>query len=227
MCLTNDLLKYSRYFCNHMSINPKYVNGLEKSLFCINCQFKNRIDHLGIYGNTDGKFFAIVKCYDCDKLSFLEYGNASHGSSSGYTLSDGSVPVKLLRVYPSAVESNSKDVPPKITKSYLEGIVCLESNAPNGAVALFRRALQQICIDLGASEDDRLEDQVKKLPDVIRPNATEIRKYGNFGVHEDKRGIIIDVTIPQAKSIKLFLERIFLEIYQHPAQLKRLKDERM
>ena len=46
---------------------------------------------------------------------------------------------------------------------YLEGIQCLNFKAPNGAVALFRRALSQVCIDLGADSKQTLNKQIEIL----------------------------------------------------------------
>ena len=108
----------------------------------------------------------------------------------------------------------------------MEGTRCLDANAPNGAVAMFRRALQQICVRLGAVPTDNLIDQIKILPSDVKPTATEIREWGNLGVHEDNSGKILDVKKPEAEAVKQFIERVFLVIFQHPAQLKKLQQKR-
>ena len=63
---------------------------------------------------------------------------------------------------------------------------------------MFRRSLQQICIQKGANKEARLEDQIKVLPMEIRPSATQLRKWGNLGAHEDKNGVIESVKIKDA-----------------------------
>lgn len=203
-------------------------SNLIDTLYCIQCETKTRIEYQTIIENNDETFFAIAKCIDCDRLTMFHYDEyyKHHGEKKPLIGGAISISVELLRSYPNQSETDTLDVPKKIAKSYLEGVRCLDANSPNGAVTMFRRALEQVCLKLEADPQDRLEDQVKVLPSDIRPDATEIRKWGNLGGHEDNTGKIVEVSITQAKSIKQFIERVFLVVFQHPEQLKKLSTQR-
>jgi len=138
----------------------------------------------------------------------------------------GTTDVKLVTVFPKYSESKAENVPPKILDSYQEGLRCMDNNAPNGAAGMFRKALQQVCVNLGADKNDRLEDQVKVLPQVIQPTGTELRKWGNLGSHEDSKGIIDSVKIPDAELAKEFIERVFYTVYEFPAKIKKSQQKR-
>ena len=207
-------------------LSPSGFSGLDKSLFCSECKVKTRIEYQAIYSNNDETYFAIVKCIDCNKLTFLQYGDVYRNEKKRPLIIGVQTSVELLHSYPIKSEVKIEDVPPKIAKSYLEGVRCLDANSPNGAVSMFRRALSQVCVKLKANPKDRLVDQIKVLSNDIRPTASEIKAWGNLGAHEDNTGKIIDVSMKQAESNKRFIERVFYVVYQHPAELNKLQKER-
>ena len=211
-----------------MSLNPNIFNGLLTSLFCSDCKVKTRIEYQTIRSNNNRTYFAIVKCIDCNKLTFLHYGDVHRNDKETRfaMVAGGRIPVELIFSFPNQSETKVEDIPKKIAASYLEGVRCLDANAPNGAVGMFRRALQQICVEGGANPRDRLTDQLKILPADAKPTAIEIKEWGNLGVHEDSDGIITEITISQAESIKTFLERVFMVAYQHPAALRKSQNAR-
>ena len=211
----------------HKRLYEKNFLDLQKSLWCPNCKAKTRISYNTILRNIDKTYFSIVNCNDCNRLSFLHYGyTRREGSGFIIRFSDSATPVDLLYTYPTNFPSNLVNIPSNMVDFYLEGIHCLNSNAPNGAVALFRRVLSQVCIDLGADPKQMLNKQIEILPDGLKPAAHEIRSWGNLGVHEDKSGIINAVPINVAESIKEFLEQVFVVIYDHPSKIKKLQKER-
>lgn len=211
----------------HKRLYEKNFRYLQKSLWCPKCKSKTRISYKTILPNIDKTYFSIVNCNDCNRLSFLHYGYMRRdGGGFIIRFSDSVTPVELLHTYPSNFTSNLVNIPSNIADFYLEGIRCLNSNAPNGAVALFRRALSLICIDLGADSNQVLNKQIEILPDELKPTAHEIRSWGNLGVHEDKSRIIDAVPINIAKYIKEFLEQVFFVIYDHPSKIKKLQKER-
>ena len=73
----------------------------------------------------------------------------------------------------------------------------------------------------GSDPKDILENQVKVLPIEIRPTATELRRWGNLGAHEDKNGVIESVKMNDAKLAKEFLERVFYTVFEYPEKIKQ------
>lgn len=213
------------------NFEPSSFKGLFHSLYCPECKVKTRIEYEYIAENNDHTYFAMARCIDCERMTFFQYKDKERDSVLDELMpefKDNSKIqfVELIHAFPFSSEIKIEDIPDKISKSYLEGVRCLDSNAPNGAVSMFRKFLQQICVDLGADSSKRLVDQISILPSEIIPTATEIRQWGNLGTHEDNLNKVIEVTSEQAQSIKKFLERIFLIQFQHPAEIKRLQDTR-
>lgn len=206
-------------------ILENHLDGLEKSLFCPNCKAKTRIKYQILLDNDDDTIFTIAECIDCNRLTFMQY-EKQFDKNVRFHHPAAPLLVKLIYSYPNVSETKISDVPKKIVNSYLEGVRCLDANAPNAAVAMFRRSLQRVCVEAGAKSHDRLVDQIKILPEIARPTAKEIKDWGNLGVHEDSNGRIEEVTKLQAERVKIFLERVFLIIYQHPAELKQSQKER-
>jgi len=209
-----------------MSKLPKRsLDGLEKSLFCPNCKAKTRINYKVILKNDDQTIFTIAECIDCNRLTFMLYKMVDDGVRFHHP--SYSAPVKLIYSYPNMSETKISNIPKKIASSYLEGVRCLDANSPNGAVTMFRRSLQQICVEKGANPKDRLVDQIKVLPEQVRPTAKEIKAWGNLGAHEDSNGKVEEVNKEQADAIKRFLEGVFLVVYQHPIELEHLRGQRV
>jgi len=103
-------------------------------------------------------------------------------------------------------------------------VICLNSNAPNGAVAVFRRTLQKICIDKGAIQGEKLANQITVLGTDLQNESFELKQWGNLAAHPD--AIIQDVTIDDATEMKGFLERVVYVMYELPAKLDRSRTNR-
>jgi hypothetical protein len=206
-------------------IDPSILNGIPNLLYCPDCKARTRINYEIALLNNDKTYFAIAKCIDCKRLTIMHCKAMPSDKEKplGYRRT---IPVNIIYTYPLVSETKTDDIPPKIVNSYLEGVRCLDANAPNGAVTMFRRSLQQICVEKGANPKDRLVDQIKVLPEQVRPTAKEIKAWGNLGAHEDSNGKIEEVNKEQADAIKRFLESVFMVVYQHPIELERLKGQR-
>ena len=210
------------------SLDERSFDGLECSLYCAKCKVRTRIEYLYITNNNNRTYFAIAQCIDCEGLTFFQYQQKLHAGINLVTtqIANAVTEVELIYSFPFTSEVKIDDVPEKFAKTYLEGVRCLDANSPNGSVAMFRRTLQQICVERGADPSKKLVNQIEVLPIEVKPTADEIREWGNLGAHEDNSGKVIDVNRTQAESIKRFLEQIFLVLYQHPAELKRLQKAR-
>lgn len=198
--------------------------GIMTSAYCSKCRVRTRIDYKHMTQNNDDTYFAITVCIDCNNVTILQYKTKE--TITRPRRKPNCEIVELIYSYPCSSELQTEDLPENIIKSYIEGVNCLNANAPNGSVVMFRRTLQQICVKLGANPTDDLVEQIKKLPKEIDDAATEIRKWGNLASHEDNRGIIPSISNEDAESIKRFLERIFLIVYKHPGEIERSKNKR-
>jgi len=134
------------------------LEGLEKIHFCPNCKSNNQIDYERYFHEdvTTDKTFVFGYCHICLKLFVFLYKPRQIDPNQPIpymgTAHVPKIQVELESVYPVSMPELSKDVPPNISKTYEEGVICLNSNAPHGAVAVFRRTLQKICIDKGATQ---------------------------------------------------------------------------
>ena len=97
---------------------------------------------------------------------------------------------KIYGTYPVISKiTKPNGVSDSIWEDYVEGVICLSANAPKGAVTLFRRATQNLVLELGANKDLKLYAQIKELKDkgIISDHlsdiATELRLWGNDRFH--------------------------------------------
>ena len=201
-----------------------YFSDYLKNDYCHNCKSKTQRDYLEkpLHDPITEEYFIFAECNVCKKkfLYIYEDDEPKGEIFPKARVSGGITKVKLVRVFPKYSTSKTDYVPKKISETYDEALRCMDNYAPNGAVAMFRRALQQICIKKEANKGERLEDQVNVLPEDIRPSATELRQWGNLGAHEDNKGIIDSVKMSDANLAKEFLERVFYAVYEYPEKLK-------
>jgi Domain of unknown function (DUF4145) len=80
----------------------------------------------------------------------------------------------------------------KVARDIEEGIRAANAGCPRASVVMLRRAIEQICLELGAKKKDRLVDKIEKLKTmglisvVIASTAHAIRAFGNdYGAHPD------------------------------------------
>jgi len=207
---------------------PNWTNYVEND-YCYNCKSKTQRDYIVGWEHdpvTD-EYFILAKCHVCEKKFVYVYeDDIPKGIKFPTSRVSGTTKVRLVTVFPKFFESKIRGVPKNAVKSYQEGLRCLSINSPNGAVAMFRKCLQQICVEQGAKKGQRLVDQVKILPQDIRPSATELKQWGNLGAHEDDKGIILDVKMVDAILAKEFLDRVFYRIYEYPLKIKKSQMKR-
>jgi len=211
-----------------MSRGPGWKNYLEND-YCYNCKSKTQRDYLQRWEHDPitNEYFILAKCHVCEKKFLYVYEeDVPKGIRFPSSVVTGITRVKLVTTFPKFSESNVNEVPEKIANSYSEGLRCMDNDAPNGATGMFRRALQQVCVERGAKKGVRLEDQVKVLPIDIRPSATELRKWGNLAAHEDSKGIIESVKMLDAELAKEFIEKVFYSVYEYPSKIKKSQKKR-
>ncbi len=171
--------------------------------------------------SDEGLFYQIVECSNekCNrKMLFVHKQTRNPGRVSVVVI------LKLIHQYPNADEKVDASIPEDIRESYVQGIRCLNADAPLGAVTCFRRALQQICKDKGATATG-LKNQIDEIiPAPYKELTTEIREWGNLGAHPDD--VILEVTKEDAVEIRDFIKSVFEIIYIVPEKVKERKNKR-
>ena len=109
-------------------------------------------------------------------------------------------------------------VPDSIVADYNEAVVCLQLYAYKAAAAMARRAVQGVCLDLGADPKSRLFDQIDALNDKgeftnrLRKLAHRTRLFGNTGAHPGSDGL--DSVEPgEAEQAVAFVEHLLQHVY--------------
>lgn len=84
--------------------------------------------------------------------------------------------------YPLYSEEVPVELPPNVKSAFKEAISCYGAGAPNGALLMCRRAIQEALDDLGARKGD-LPTQLKDLADrnVITPDLKEWADHAQIG----------------------------------------------
>jgi len=201
--------------------------------YCPRCDGRTQRDIVTqlYYDQTNQEYFQLVSCHQCEKIFLFIYQVQGNLNPTGMTTiaRTGNKPrLSLKKIIPSVDFKKANSYAPKnVQKFYEEAMACLIANAPNGAVAMLRRTLQEICIDLGADPDKDLYEQInKKINPIVLPEAAETRFWGNLGTHPDKKQIISDVSIKDAKTTVEFLDRIIYQHYEYPSKIGDSKDKR-
>jgi hypothetical protein len=126
--------------------------------------------------------------------------------------------------YPPSIPKVDQSVPQKIASDYVSAVNCMAIGENKPAVSMFRRVLQQLLIDKGASHKARIVDQIDDLAtkNVIDPAlkewAHEIRLWGNMGAHPDSDGLD-EISTEEVVEVRNFLDRMFEYLYIMPAKL--------
>ena len=113
------------------------------------------------------------------------------------------------------------DVPPKIRSTIEEALDCYSVEAFNGFAAVCRRALQEICDDLGAEHQPKIEIQINqacimaKLDDRLKEALKVVMLTGHDGAHAN----LPSVNQERASLILKILSDVTHELYTRPGRL--------
>lgn len=170
-------------------LSSKKVNKeIDQRNFCPYCENKTLREEACVYEGETNIYplhsFRIRRCLFCKKLSFVHFWDYRRGNP----------PVSqtfIVNSYPSKhiAEIQTMQIPNKIKADYIEGITALMNSCFKSACVMFRRAVQNAVIELGASKKKGLEDQIDQLERkrIITPElkdlAHQMRVIGNLGAH--------------------------------------------
>lgn len=209
-------------FTNHVGIE-----------YCPNCDGRTQrdVETQLFYDQTNQEYFQLVSCHQCKKVFFFIYevqGNLTPDEVHLNFQAGTKSTLNLKKIFPSVdFKKANSHATRGIKNFYEEAMRCLVANAPNGAAAMLRRTLQEICVELGADTSKTLNDQInEKINPIVLPEATETRFWGNLGAHPDKKQIIPDVSLEDAKMAVEFLDRIIYQHYEYPAKIGSSKNKR-
>lgn len=204
-------------------------DGVLEKDYCPNCKSNNQIDYEGKFTHdrlTD-HYFIFATCHLCDKVFMYEYMEKKRNKSepkariiSPY----GFMELELVYRYPTNDAITYDSVSPDVKNSYLEAVRCLNIGASNAAVTMFRRTLQQICKEKGATKRD-LRDQIDEIivPE-LKDEAHELRLWGNLGAHPDE--IVPSVELEDAIQLQEFIDKFLYAFYEYPSKIKKVQDKR-
>ena len=201
--------------------------GILETDYCTVCKSKNQIDYDDNYAfdSTTCHYFMFGKCHICKKIFMYEYNEKTSSKFSIAKVAGGYTDVEFVYRYPANEPTVYDNVPNDIKKSYIEGVNCLNINAPNAAVTMFRRTLQQVCKDKKTTKKE-LKDQIDEMiPQELKDTARELRLWGNLGAHPDD--FIGSVSIDDAKEFQEFIDKVLYSLYEYPAKIQGKQTKRL
>lgn len=121
------------------------------------------------------------------------------------------------------------DVPTHIAATATEACLCLGSGAPRGAVALARAVVEAVAKDKGIRKGN-LESKIDAMhaaghiSEAMREAAHEVRFAGNEAAHGDL--VSEPLTEENAEEIVALMSTILQRVYQEPARVARIREQR-
>jgi len=137
--------------------------------------------------------------------------------------------LKEMKFYPPVKIKGLEGLPLEIEKYYKEALRCLESDAPNGAVTLFRKIIHALGIHykIATKNDNKnLYDVVKELYDnehiveKLKDALLGIKDIGNDGAHINEN----EPDMEQANNIKILIDTVLNSTVLCDASLAYLND---
>jgi len=123
-----------------------------------------------------------------------------------------------------------KSTPKAILQDLNEAEMCFSFKAYKASVIMCRRALENVCIDKGATSNS-LYNEIKELADqgLITKDTVnifeEIRLFGNYGAHPSN-DLLGKVTRSNSESVLEVTTHIIKHIYDVPGKISKLTSKR-
>lgn len=119
-------------------------------------------------GKADGRV-SIDRCQNCGSPTYVVVPN--NGDRD-----------KVQDSYPKDIQTPPEELPEPVKKAYAEALVCYGAGAPNGALLMCRRAIQEALDGLGAKKGN-LPTQLQDLVDKhrITPELKEWADHARIG----------------------------------------------
>ena len=192
---------------------------------CPHCGSKSHLvlvhndHHLKV--NGDQYNYVTFRCKPCKKLSVRVYYSSQDRYEKKQNLSMEEWVSKFPDVDTTADEKYTQHVVAEVLVDYEEGLVCLSAGANKAAAGMFRRAMQNAMINLGADQKLDLIEQIKSVPSLtkeIKDWAHNVRIFGNWGAHPQK-DLLKDVTPELAQEVRELVEEFMNYVYVMPGKV--------
>lgn len=192
---------------------------------CPHCSAKVHMEAIHndhhIVKNGDQYNYLTFRCVPCKKLSVQVFRSTQNIYSDEQKLS----PDKWVAKFPDSDTTPSEKfteyAPSDVLNDYTEGLICLSAGADKAAVSMFRRAMQDAMINLGADQDLELIEQIKTVSTLtqdIKDWAHNVRIFGNWGAHP-QADLLKDVTPELAQEVRELMEEFMNYVYVMPGKI--------
>jgi hypothetical protein len=125
-------------------------------------------------------------------------------------------------ISPSRDPFDFDHVPETVKREIDEALDCLSVNAWNGFAAVCRRAIQAICVNLGANASTKVQAQIEEmieatgLGDEWKELAVQIMLSGHDGSHPH----LPDVSAERAVILLSLLKDLCYQLYTRPGKIR-------
>ncbi len=165
---------------------------------------------------TYWNFSGDIKCINCGAIMTVKIQN-------GELLSTPILKEIKIHKLPFAPESINDD--------FQEAQLCHAIGAYKACIVMCRRALEQMCDDIGADGDtlyQKIRDLQMKgiIQSEIADLFNEIRYFGNYGAHP-KNDLLEEITEDDSETVLEITLHVLKHIYEIPQKLKKLRDRRI
>jgi hypothetical protein len=193
---------------------------------CPHCNTKAHLemvhDDFHLTRNGDQYNYITFRCKPCKKLSIRIF----HSEENPYsTDSQLLTPKGWVNEYPAANTVPSEvfveSAPEDVIADYAEGLICLANGADKAAVSMFRRAIQNAMLNLGADAKIDLINQIKGVSSLtkdIQDWAQNIRIFGNWGAHPQDDNLK-EIDHELALEVKDFVDQFINYVYVMPSRV--------
>lgn len=177
--------------------------------------------------NGDQYNYITFRCKPCKKLSVRVF----HSRQNPYSHEQMLEMEDWTGEFPAAnTTPNEKFVefaPEDVIADYTEGLICLANGANKAAVSMFRRAIQNAMLNLGADSKKNLIDQIRSVDSLTRDIqdwAQNIRIFGNWGAHPQEDNLK-EVDHDLALEVKDFIDEFVNYVYVMPGKVSAARDK--
>lgn len=171
--------------------------------------------------NGDQYNYITFRCVPCKKLSVQVFRSTQNPYSDEQNLRPDKWVAKFPNSETTPDEKFTEYVPSEVLSDYTEGLICLSAGANKAAVSMFRRAMQDAMINLGANQKLDLIEQIKTVSSLtqdIKDWAHNVRIFGNWGAHPQD-DLLKDVTPELAQEVRELLEEFMNYVYVMPGKV--------
>ncbi len=200
---------------------------------CPHCGAKVHIvklwnDH-HIFKNGNTEFYVVFRCKPCKKLVLKTFFFKQNPYSDKTTLEaegwDEKFPIALDD---ELSKVDSEHIPEDVLLDYQEALKCKSIGANKASCSMFRRALQNALVKLGADTKLDLIAQINsltRLPEDIKDWAHQIRIFGNWGAHPDEDKLK-DVVPGDVDEVHDFISKFFIFVFIMPNKVAASRAKR-